>query len=453
MFAPVDGCVPFPAHILQRSPSPSSWNGNDGPAGTRDDPLQICESDDEVATPVGPSLAVTRSHVRAAARRGKNDLGTIELSDSEHEVATAASPVDSRRKRRKTTCTTDARPKKEPDVHVKTEVGVLQDSPPYKQRKLNHADDGWDDKRNTEPLSNRAGSASTARTAVHPKAAIQDTKAEMEEEADLHARTTFEECPRLCDESDEAKPQAGNLIKPKAEIKKEYLLKDEDLLELISPDALKAFPITLDEDKSATTVTRPQLTRRFGGGGMETFPRPNKNRIAMHGRSNFMCISLDWNPHGPQKPGHGGLFFETTVWPGDAWTANKKHSRTQTLFVKLKPNQWLYLGEYELVGHTPLTVQQWQNLHEKVRSTWAHEISKSGWGTPIRARIHLRRSLGRNPAREEVETALGKFNEVSAEDVRDALDAGQECICAWSMKCIGYDEDFQLELVELSRSF
>ncbi len=137
MFAPVDGCVPLPAHILQRSPS---WNGNDGPSGTRDNPVQICESDDEVATPVGPSMAVTRSHGRAAtARRGKTDLGTIELSDSEHEVVAAASTVDPRRKRKKKTCTTDARPKKELVVHVKTEAGMLQDSPPYKQRKLNYA--------------------------------------------------------------------------------------------------------------------------------------------------------------------------------------------------------------------------------------------------------------------------------------------------------------------------
>ena len=117
----------------------------------------------------------------------------------------------------------------------------------------------------------------------------------------------------------------------------------------------------------SVTVTREQLSRRFGGSPMDTFPRPHKNRIAVHGHANFMCISLDWNPHGPQKPGHGGLFFETTVWPGDAWTANLKHSPTQVLFVKLGRNQWLYLGEYELIGHTPLTLERWRDLHEKVR--------------------------------------------------------------------------------------
>ncbi len=38
----------------------------------------------------------------------------------------------------------------------------------------------------------------------------------MEEEGNLHAMITFEECPKLCDEPDEVKPQAGNLINVRA---------------------------------------------------------------------------------------------------------------------------------------------------------------------------------------------------------------------------------------------
>ena len=63
---------------------------------------------------------------------------------------------------------------------------------------------------------------------------------------------------------------------------------------------------------------------------------------------------------------------------------------------------------------------------DKVRATWASEISKSGWGKPIRARIHLRKSTGKEPARDEVENELGAFKEVSKYDVRDALDSGDE---------------------------
>ncbi|RPD55102.1 hypothetical protein L227DRAFT_615585 [Lentinus tigrinus ALCF2SS1-6] len=373
---------------IKRSPSPPPRNGNDAPTGTRDNPVQICQTDEEDGAPAGPSLvASTRRQARNARRREKIDLGMIELSDSENEVVrTATADPPSGRKRKKSAVAL----KEEPVVKI--EAGVLRENSSYKQRKLNHADDDEDDKSNVS------------------------TQAEGEKtESGIIAADELEQAP------------FGSLLN------KEFLLKDEDLLELVSRDSLKPFPITLASTKRSVTVTREQLSRRFGGSTMDTFPRPHKNRIAVHGRANFMCISLDWNPHGPQKPGHGGLFFETTVWPGDAWTANLKHSRTQVLFVKL---------------------QQWGNLpvHEKVRATWASEISESGWGKPIRARIHLRRTLGRDPTREEVENELGAFKDVSKDDVRDAVDSGNECICAWSMKCIGYDEDFQLELIELSES-
>ena len=178
---------------------------------------------------------------------------------------------------------------------------------------------------------------------------------------------------------------------------------------------------------------------------METFPRPSAARIAQHGYDNFMCINLLWNPHGPQIPGHGGLFFETTVWPGDPWTANTKHSAVQVLFTRLAQGKWLYLGEYELSGATPLTVEQWDGMHETVRGSkarslllcrelnlwqnraiWPKEIVERNWGIPVRARIHLRRTLGREPSREEVEDAQGKFKNITLADVRAALDSGEE---------------------------
>ena len=147
------------------------------------------------------------------------------------------------------------------------------------------------------------------------------------------------------------------------------LLKDEDVAQLLAPAALHPYPISLPERQRSVTVTRDQLKERFGGNTMETFPRPSAARIAQHGYDNFMCINLLWNPHGPQIPGHGGLFFETTVWPGDPWTANAKHSAVQVLFTRLAQGKWLYLGEYELSGATPLTVEQWDGMHETVRDS------------------------------------------------------------------------------------
>ena len=126
---------------MQRSISPPrTWNGNAIPAaGTRDNPLQICESDEEDGTPVGPGLRPTRRQARVASRHGKIDLGMIELSDSEPEVVHTATADPPGGRKRKKASATSAIPKEEPRVDLQVEAGVLQHVPPYKQRKLNYA--------------------------------------------------------------------------------------------------------------------------------------------------------------------------------------------------------------------------------------------------------------------------------------------------------------------------
>lgn len=48
------------------------------------------------------------------------------------------------------------------------------------------------------------------------------------------------------------------------------------------------------------------------------------------------------------------------------------------------------------------------------------------WGEPFRARIHLRRTLGREPTREEVENAKGDFKNVTQEQIAADFAAGLE---------------------------
>ncbi|EIW62189.1 uncharacterized protein TRAVEDRAFT_76927, partial [Trametes versicolor FP-101664 SS1] len=205
------------------------------------------------------------------------------------------------------------------------------------------------------------------------------------------------------------------------------------------------YPISLPEDLRSITVRRELLAKRYGGSSMDTFPGPSAEKLAQHGRGNLMCINLLWNPHAPQVPGHAGLYFDT-ILPGDPWTARKGHSERQTLFVKIKTGKWLYLGEYEAHPAPLLTVAQWHGLADAVRGVWTKNISEKDWGRTLRARIHLRRTLGREPTRAEVDSADGLFKHVTREQVNNALGAGHECIRAWSMKCIGYDEDFQREV-------
>lgn len=51
---------------------------------------------------------------------------------------------------------------------------------------------------------------------------------------------------------------------------------------------------------------------------------------------------------------------------------------------------------------------------------------RRSWGKPVRARIQLRRTLGREATRDEVDNAQGAFKNVTEEDIMAALDAGEE---------------------------
>ncbi|PIL36411.1 hypothetical protein GSI_00099 [Ganoderma sinense ZZ0214-1] len=450
------GTAPF----YPASPSGSSRAGDravqslGGPDGSRAKPMEIDGSDGEVAAePLRPGFA--RVHSSPPRRKKRVDLSdVIELTDSEPDVEIVA-PSNASETKGKRRRKPGAGETKE-EVAVKSENHVLSESSPRKLRKLNHAAEiTQDEKPDMKPIDTeipREFDLKRVPTVMRPgKLKSEPSKKEEELQHVLHsegANPTTNDSQSSLGTQDSVVKQLAN---PKAEVKKELLLKDEDVAQLLAPAALRPYPVSLPEPHRSVTVTRDQLKGRFGGNTMETFPRPSAARIAQHGYDNFMCINLLWNPHGPQIPGHGGLFFETTVWPGDPWTANTKHSAVQVLFTRLAQGKWLYLGEYELSGATPLSVEQWDGMHETNRAIWPKEIAERNWGIPVRARIHLRQTLGREPTREEVEDAQGKFKNITLADVRAALDSGEESIQAWSMKCVGYNEDFQKEMVRLAR--
>ncbi|KAH9887673.1 hypothetical protein C8Q73DRAFT_656613 [Cubamyces lactineus] len=229
-------------------------------------------------------------------------------------------------------------------------------------------------------------------------------------------------------------------------------LDDEDVLRLLDPSALAPYPISLPMDLRSITISRQKLSKRYGGSAMDTFPTPSAHKLSQHGRANFMCINLSlWNPNGPQVPGHGGLFFEAGLTE-ESWMRDEGgRLLVYTVFARLRSNEWLYLGQYELHAAPSLSAQQWCALSPYVRACWTKNICKKKWGTRVRARIHLRTTLGREPSREEVDSAQGSYAHVTPEQINDAFVAGDESIQTWSMKCVGYDEDFQREIVELAR--
>lgn len=93
---------------------------------------------------------------------------------------------------------------------------------------------------------------------------------------------------------------------------------------------------------------------------------------------------------------------------------------------------------------------------------------RKGWGSHVRARVGLRKQLGRNPTKQEFEAALVEPIPITQDDIRRAYDLGEEvrmrrqricnlfsltdstcqCLGVYVLKCVAYDEAFQREVFE-----
>ncbi|KAI0823788.1 hypothetical protein BC628DRAFT_1411310 [Trametes gibbosa] len=192
------------------------------------------------------------------------------------------------------------------------------------------------------------------------------------------------------------------------------------------------------------TVDRDQISAHYGGSPMDTFPKPSEKRRAQHRRrTGLMCINLLWTPRAPQWSGHTGLYFDISL-PVVEWMADTSHAERQTLFVKLKSRQ---------KSAPSLTAQQWCGLPSAVRSIlmWTKNIHGKQWGKSVRARIHIRQTLGREATNKEAKPTEGLFKHISVEDIDAAFVAGHERLRIWSMQCVAYEEDFQRGFVPLTK--
>ncbi|KAH9936830.1 uncharacterized protein BXZ73DRAFT_44908 [Epithele typhae] len=239
-----------------------------------------------------------------------------------------------------------------------------------------------------------------------------------------------------------------NRVQPPRDIKvkRKDLLNEEDILDDLAPDAIEPFPIDVPEEIREVTVTRAQLSTRFGGSPQDPHPVPRAELLAEHGRDNFMCLNLMYNPHAPTSPGFPGLSFHPLAFLDDA-----PPLRRQALFIRLNANKWRYMGDYVEEPSSVLSVERWRRLTPRVRKKWNKGIATKKWGSLYRARVSLRRSLGREPTRAEIQNAKGPFRDVTQDHLAAAFDSGLERMRAWTMKCVGYDEELQRICVEISR--
>ncbi|KAF8905775.1 hypothetical protein CPB84DRAFT_1676233 [Gymnopilus junonius] len=210
----------------------------------------------------------------------------------------------------------------------------------------------------------------------------------------------------------------------------------------LKPIGLDLYDITLDRASQEVWVTREFMSATYGGSMQATCPSIGKKLLARHGLNDFCYLNLDYQPQAPQIPGAPGLFYSTESggdWKGD-----------QRVLTRVRPNEWQYMGMYAIKTCKSLTKEEWASQPPKVRSTWAKQICLQGWGGWVQARVRARIELEREPTEKEIQNVFdnGSFRATTPDEVAEAYNKGQECLGVWTMKCVGYDNDFQLQLCQ-----
>ncbi|THU89178.1 hypothetical protein K435DRAFT_865582 [Dendrothele bispora CBS 962.96] len=225
----------------------------------------------------------------------------------------------------------------------------------------------------------------------------------------------------------------------------EMRLSDHVLHTRLKDIQLDLFPIDLDITTLNTTITRDFMSDRYGGSNIACFPKISKEKIRRHGYNDFMYLNMRFHPHAPQVPGAPGLYFRPgKARPSDTeWTEN----RVYRLFTRLSSGIWLKMGLYVIGFSEPLSIEEWKrNDMKTMRDVWSYKISKMVWGRGTRCSIRLRSQLGRDPTQEEYEEAFdsdNRFLDVSSQEVSNAFLLGEEVLSVWTLRCVGYDAEFQ----------
>ncbi|KAF4615940.1 hypothetical protein D9613_011356 [Agrocybe pediades] len=194
------------------------------------------------------------------------------------------------------------------------------------------------------------------------------------------------------------------------------------------PIGVEPFNVTLPMT-SRTMVTRPFMSSTYGGNRQKMFPTPSQKFLDTHGMDDWMYINPEFQPEGPKR--QVLLACISILWP-----------ETQ------------YMGMYEVKRSTPpaLTQAEWLSQADKVKKAWAKEISTKGWGYYARVLVLGRKMYGdkelTEKERDKVEARKDALKKVTPEEILRVYNDGFLRLGVWTMKCVGYDNAFQLELGE-----
>ncbi|KAI0693702.1 hypothetical protein C8T65DRAFT_744640 [Cerioporus squamosus] len=192
-----------------------------------------------------------------------------------------------------------------------------------------------------------------------------------------------------------------------------------------------------DPSLSRVPVNRKQMGNIYGGSLMRMCVRTA-------GRD-FLFPGLDMNPFLPRAAGTPGLLIRSNdalPWKGDV----------QTVFVGLRPGEYVYCGQYRLQRTEALSAAEYRALSSKVKRKWAAGLVNKPKFKDVRVRVATRRDHGREPTFQEIAAVVADRSDaykghVSEQDIIRAYERGEERLLMWKMECVGYDEEFLKELV------
>jgi len=170
---------------------------------------------------------------------------------------------------------------------------------------------------------------------------------------------------------------------------------------------------------------RLEFSKTYGGPSVSLEDSWNRTDEANRhmpglGHPRMLGGTRDYNFFLPLVPCAPGLIFRGPrvtdrfdVDPDDP--LRQMNPEPRTVFVRIRPKAWLYVGEYRIRLSAPL--EEWWDLTDKQRQLWKGHINNI--------------------------PKITKRNRMRSEELHEALDNGTRMLEVFTMECVGYHEGIQ----------
>lgn len=198
--------------------------------------------------------------------------------------------------------------------------------------------------------------------------------------------------------------------------------------------------------------SRKTMSKIFGGSRQRMISYPSPEKRQAHGFNLALLFpNRAFNPFLPTKLGERGLLFrlnqELEQWADLQAPHDDDNVGPYHLMMHHGTDDYCYFGVYKFLRVDPVTKDEWlaqepqvchtafshipftHHFHWQLRDTWVDYALRTGTGKHTRARVFLRRSLGRKPELCEV-NGIKKENDlktkVTAAQIMEDFNSGEE---------------------------